>query len=68
MCLDAEKRNIYVFGGQTLFLHLSGEDRPTAGSFFSLKLVPSGSNIYKDNKPLMSSLLVFNRVYILEYS
>jgi hypothetical protein len=35
MCLDAEKRNIYVFGGQTLFLHLSGEDRPTAGTVAS---------------------------------
>ena len=33
MCLDAEKRNIYVFGGQTLFLNLIGEDRPTAGEF-----------------------------------
>ena len=39
MCLDAEKRNIYVFGGQTLFLNLIGEDRPTAGEFTQLNLI-----------------------------
>jgi len=35
MCLDLEKRNIYVFGGQSLFVFPTSEDRPTSEKKFS---------------------------------
>ena len=35
MCLDFEKRNIYVFGGQSLFVFPTGDERPTSEKKFS---------------------------------
>jgi len=35
MCLDFEKRNIYVFGGQSLFVFPTGDERPISEKKFS---------------------------------
>lgn len=35
MCLDFDKRNIYVFGGQSLFVFPTGDERPSSEKKFS---------------------------------